>query len=141
MCVFIRLNLEFHPNPFGPNARTVNERRMNENRDIGIQFGAVKEDLKSEEYPLTKDEILETYGDHELEFTNGSSTVREILDSVGDTQFDEYDQLHQTILNRVGTGAVGRDGYTDRGGSIPDEEMESSGAKDGTSEEDAQDSL
>lgn len=114
---------------------------MSENRDMGIEFGDLTDDLENEEYPMTKDELLEKYGDRTVEHANGSISVGEILGGEGPDQFDGQDEVHQTILNMIGTGAVGRDRYSDRGGSTPDETKEGGGVGEGVDEEGDQQSL
>ena len=114
---------------------------MSENRDMGIEFGDLKDDLANEEYPLTKEEVVDRYGDRELEHASGSSSVREVLGPEGPDEFESQDELHQTILNMVGTEAVGRARYSDRGGSTPNERKEGEGVDEGTDEEDEQDSI
>lgn len=88
---------------------------MSDNRDRGIEFGALTEDLESESYPMTKDEIVEKYGDRELEHSNGSSSVAEILPEEGEEEYENADAVHEILLNMVGEQAVGRDEYSDRG--------------------------
>ena len=114
---------------------------MSDNRDMGIEFGDLGEDLANEDYPLTRDELLEKYGDREIEHASGSSTVREVLGTEGPDRYEGEDEVHQTILNMVGTEAVGRDRYSDRGGSTPNEQKEGEGVGEGTDEEDEQQSL
>ena len=114
---------------------------MSENRDMGIEFGDLSEDLEREEYPLSKDELLEKYGDRELEYANGSTTVEEVIGPLGRDEFDGQDAVHQAILTMVGDEAEGRVEYSDRGGSTPDEEKEGEGVGEGVDEEDDQDSL
>lgn len=114
---------------------------MSENRDMGIEFGALSDDLEDADFPLTKDALLETYGDRELEHANGSTTVESVLGPEGPDEFETQDEVHQTILNMVGTGAVGRDNYSDRGGATPNEEQEGQGVEEGVSDESDQTSL
>lgn len=92
---------------------------MSDNRDMGISFGDLSEDLAAEEYPLTRDRLLEEYGDRELEHASGTTTVREVVGDEGQDVYESQDEVHQVILNMVGTEAVGRDRYSDRGGTTP----------------------
>lgn len=94
---------------------------MSDDRDRGVEFGDLTEDLESEAYPLTKTELLEQYGDRQLEHASGSSSVRELLGEEGDDEYESADEVHETILNMVGEEAVGREGYSDRGTGSPDE--------------------
>jgi hypothetical protein len=98
-------------------------------REQGIEFGQLKEKLASHDYPATGDELLEAYGDFELELPGGSATLREILgkrqsEEEGDDDDVEYesaDDVRQSIHNMVGSDAIGRENYSDRGGSLPNE--------------------
>ena len=88
---------------------------MSDNRDRGIEFGDLTDDLESESYPLSRAEIVEEYGDRELEHSSGSVRLAELLEDLGDRQFQNADEVHETMLNMVGAEAVGRQGYSDRG--------------------------
>ena len=88
---------------------------MGDNRDRGIEFGALTDDLESESYPLSKTELIERYGDRELEHSSGAVTLEELLVEEGDREFRNADAVHETILNMVGAEAVGRQRYSDRG--------------------------
>lgn len=114
---------------------------MSDNRDMGIEFGDLNDDLSQEDYPLSKDELLEKYGDRELEHASGTTTVEEVIGEMGRDEFDGEDEIHQAILNMVGKGAEGRPQYSDRGGAVPDEEAEAQGVDDGVSDESEQESL
>lgn len=95
---------------------------MSDNRDRGIEFGDLTDDLESESYPLSKAELLERYGDRELEHSGGSVTVEELLVEEGDREFDNADAIHEMLLNMVGSEAVGREGYSDRGVGTAEQE-------------------
>lgn len=98
-------------------------------REAGVEFGELKEKLASHEYPTTGDELVEEYGDFELELPGGSETFGEILGKRrstdgddDDLQYESPDEVHQMVLTMVGSDAVGREGYSDRGGS-PNQEL------------------
>ena len=95
---------------------------MSDNRDRGIEFGDLSDDLKSESYPLSKAELLERYGDRELEHSGGTVTVEELLVEEGDREFENADAIHEMLLNMVGSEAVGREGYSDRGVGTAEQE-------------------
>lgn len=88
---------------------------MSDNRDRGIEFGDLTDDLESETYPLTKEDLLDRYGDRRLKHASGSVSLRELVSAEGDREFENADEIHETILNMVGEEAVGREGYSDRG--------------------------
>jgi len=86
-----------------------------DDRELGIDFGDVEDDLESEDYPVSADELLDRYGDREIGMSNGTESFREVLVTGGDEEFESADEVKQTVLNRVGSEAVGREGYSDRG--------------------------
>jgi len=97
-------------------------------REQGIEFGQLKEKLDSHDYPATNDELVEAYGDYELELPGGSQTLEEILGKRRsesgegeEIRYQSAEDVHQSIHNMVGSDAVGREGYSDRGGSITDQ--------------------
>lgn len=103
-----------------------------DSRAHGIELGSLAEELEEESYPMTKEEVLERYGDHEIDLQSGKTTVDEILDPEQERDFEDPQGVRQAIFNMVGDDAVGREGYSDRGGSTPDEDGEES-AEEGES--------
>lgn len=102
----------------------------------GVDFGSLNPLLDERSYPVTADELVERYGDRELERTNaGPITFRELFDHVGDTTFDSEDQLRQMLPAQMPRESEGRTNYADRGSSNPTltdaaEEAEDSTAAD-----------
>ena len=92
-------------------------------RDEGVEFGSLAKELEDEEYPIGKDELLETYGDEEIVLQDDTQTLREILGPLGQDEFESADDVHQSVMNMVGDEAVGRKNYSDRG-DTPDVERE-----------------
>ncbi|SFG46291.1 hypothetical protein SAMN04488063_2128 [Halopelagius inordinatus] len=84
-------------------------------QEMGVEFGSLADELDEEEYPMSKDEVVETYGDRELDIANGTKTVEEVLAGRGDEEFQSANDVQQSILNMVGSEAVGRQEYSDRG--------------------------
>lgn len=90
-----------------------------DSREQGIEFGTLAEDLENESYPLSQDELLDRYGDRELRFADGRTTVDEVLEPENETEYEDAEGVRQAIFSMVGEGAIGRKGYTDRGGNTP----------------------
>jgi hypothetical protein len=86
-----------------------------DDRELGIDFGDVEDDLENEDYPVSADELLDRYGDREIGMSDGTESFREVLVTGGDEEFESADEVRQAVLNRVGSEAVGREGYSDRG--------------------------
>jgi len=94
-----------------------------ENVEEGIAFGDLDQRLEAHGFPIEHDEFLSEFGDFELELTSGDDvTIREVMEPLqgGDT-YRDVDAVHQTILNFMPEEAVGRKGYSDRGGDSPTE--------------------
>jgi hypothetical protein len=90
---------------------------MTTDRDVGLDFGDLDDDLESESFPLSKDELLDRYGDREIGLESGTRTLDELLGPVGKETFDGQDDVHQTVLTMVDEAAEGRTEYSDRGTS------------------------
>jgi len=114
---------------------------MSDNRDMGIEFGDLQEDLETENYPISKEELLEKYGDRTVEHSGGESTVEEVLGPLGREEFDVQDEVHQSILNMVGDDAEGRENYSDRGGSVAGENRDTEGGGEDGDGDGSQESL
>ncbi|NHN42731.1 hypothetical protein G9C85_13980 [Halorubellus sp. JP-L1] len=95
-----------------------------DNREQGIEFGSLTDDLEDESYPMTHDEVLDRFGDRELELENGTTTVGEVLSEEMEREYEDAEGVRQTIFNMVGSAAVGRQRYSDRGGETPNEQQE-----------------
>lgn len=98
-----------------------------ERREQGVEFGPLADDLEDEEYPLENSELLETYGDREIDLQDGSETLENVLGPLGETTFDSADDVIQGVVGMVGDQAIGRKNYTDRGG-VPSEDDDRGGA-------------
>lgn len=86
-------------------------------REHGIEFGTLVEDLEAASYPLSQETLLSQYGDHEIELVGDPVTLREVLSPQNDQEYADPDSVQQAVLNMVGDEAVGRENYSDRGGS------------------------
>lgn len=95
---------------------------MSDSRDRGIEFGELEAELEQEDYPLTNDDVIERYGDRELEHHRGTTTVREVLGDVEADEYEDHDELHEAILNMVGSEAVGEEDYSERGTAMEEGE-------------------
>lgn len=97
---------------------------MSDNRDVGVTFGDLQDDLEGEEYPISADELLERYGGREVRHAGGSATLRELLSGASEETYESPDAVHQAVLNMVGEGAEGRKDYTDRETNARGEDFE-----------------
>jgi hypothetical protein len=90
---------------------------MSDERESGLDFGDLQDDLEGESYPLSNDELVDRYGDRAIGTESGEQTLREILAPVQGDTYEDADEVRQTVFTMVGEGAEGRDEYTDRGTS------------------------
>lgn len=93
-----------------------------EEREMGVEFGPLSDELDEHEYPTTTDELLSEYGEYELDLPGGSQRFEELLGPLGDQEFQDAEEVRQSVFNMVGTEAVGRDRYSDRGDDAIDRE-------------------
>ena len=102
-------------------------------REQGVDFSAVESTLEAVSYPITADQLIEDHGDLQLERTNADAiTIGELLSPMGDTTFESASAVRQMLLNQMPRESVGRAGYSDRGGSLPEETDEAEDAGSGT---------
>lgn len=101
---------------------------QHDNREQGIEFGSLADDLETESYPMTREAVIDKYGGRELDLENGSTTLGEVFPDGREGEFEDADAVRQAIFNMVGSAAVGRQAYSDRGGETPN---------DGTDHDDA----
>lgn len=85
-----------------------------QSKEMGVEFGSLADELDEEEYPMSKDDVVGKYGDRELNIADGTKTVEEVLAGRGDEEFQSANDVQQSILNMVGSEAVGRQRYSDR---------------------------
>lgn len=100
-----------------------------DNREQGVDFGSLADELERLEYPVENGELLEEYGDRELDLESGSQTLRTVLGPQEGTTYESADGVRQAVFTMVGDGAVGREGYSDRGETgrdDPDDEADES---------------
>lgn len=98
-------------------------------REHGVEFGDLAAELEDLDYPTTAEELVDAYGDYELGVPDGSESVREALgpyvESDREQRYDSPREVQQAVLNMVGSDAVGREGYSDRGDVVDQDDQES----------------
>lgn len=93
---------------------------MTDDRESGVEFGPLAADLEALDYPLSNAEVVERLGDRDVVHANGATTLGEILGSVDD-EYESAEEVRQTVFSMIGEDAVGRERYSDRAGSTPDD--------------------
>lgn len=84
-----------------------------DDRKLGVEFGDLSERLAEHDYPASTEELIDAYGEHTLDFQDGESSFREVMEGYEDT-FESAEAVQQAVLDMVGSEAVGREGYSDR---------------------------
>lgn len=82
-------------------------------REQGVEFGDLADDLEAHDYPASAEELREEYGDRRLGLPDGETTFGEAL--FVDREFEDADDVRVAVLNGVESDAVGQEGYSDRG--------------------------
>ena len=96
---------------------TTHARESTDDREQGIDFGDADDAIDAASYPLSLDELLAEHGDAELEMGDETTTLREVLEPLGDDEYESAEEARQAVFNMVDREAVGRQRYTDRGES------------------------
>ena len=98
---------------------------MSDERSQGVDFGDLGDELENHDYPATSEELREEYGDRTVEYNDGEERFGDVLEGVGVDQFEDDQEVYETVMMMVGEGATD-EGHSDRGaGTAPDEETES----------------
>lgn len=93
-----------------------------ESREQGVEFGPLADKLENTAYPIEKSELLEVYGEYELQIQDANPTLNELLGPIGDTTYNSVHEVVQGVVGMVGDEAIGRKKYTDRGGILSEDE-------------------
>ncbi|RQG90705.1 DUF5789 family protein [Natrarchaeobius chitinivorans] len=103
---------------------------MTDDRELGIELGDVREALESREYPVEQDELLEEHGDEQLEISEETVTLAELLEPLNEDEYGSFDEVETAIMNMVGDAAIGRKNYSDRTPPAAGEDRQDEGAPD-----------
>ncbi|WP_349292047.1 DUF5789 family protein [Halobacterium wangiae] len=69
--------------------------------DPGGRLNELDEALESQDYPTTTDELVEAYGDYEVETQHGTQSLEEVLASTDDQTYESADDARSRILGLV----------------------------------------
>lgn len=105
-------------------AETEADSGTNDSREQGVDIGPLAEELEEHSFPTTTSELVDAYGDYEVELPDETRSFGDILGDLegADEEYGSADEVRQMIYNMVGSEAVGREGYSDRGGITTDRE-------------------
>ncbi|MGB9955656.1 DUF5789 family protein [Haloferax prahovense] len=69
--------------------------------DPGGRLGDLDEALKAHNYPTSTNELVEAYGDYEIETQDGTESVEEILALTEDQTYDSADDVRSRLLGLI----------------------------------------
>lgn len=69
--------------------------------DPGGRLGDLDEALETHDYPTTTDEVVETYGDYEIETQGGTKSLKEVLASTDNQTYDSADDVRSRVLGLI----------------------------------------
>ncbi|NHN46067.1 DUF2795 domain-containing protein [Halostella sp. JP-L12] len=75
--------------------------------------------IDESEFPMTSEQFVERYGDHEFELPNGSETLREVIQRTDSETYQSPDDARLSLYNSLSSKAIGRKGYSDRDPTPP----------------------
>ncbi|ELY57041.1 DUF5789 family protein [Natronolimnohabitans innermongolicus] len=101
-----------------------------DNRQLGVELGDLGDELESADYPLSEDELLERYGDEEIDMEGETATLEELIGPLNEDEYRDSGEVEQAIMNMVGDEAIGRKNYSDRTPPAAGEQRQEEGAPD-----------
>ncbi|QLH81773.1 hypothetical protein [Halosimplex pelagicum] len=88
----------------------------------GVEFGSIESVFEEVSYPVTAGELVDEYGDREIGRTSADPiAIRDLFAGAGEQSFESDEELRQGMLNMMPAESVGRQRYSDRGGSDQDD--------------------
>lgn len=66
------------------------------------------------EFPATSDELIDAYGDVEIELQDGTETVATVLGRLGAETYQSSEDVRDALRTGVSHKAIGRRFYSDR---------------------------
>ncbi|MFC6733931.1 hypothetical protein [Haladaptatus sp. DYSN1] len=69
--------------------------------DPGGRLGILDEVLDAQNYPITTDELVEAYGDYEIETQGGTESLEEVFAPTKNQTYDSADDVRSRILGLI----------------------------------------
>jgi len=87
----------------------------NPDRSLHMRLlSGLDERISAQSYPATTEDVIEEYGDLELELPNGDEQLAEVLGRLESETFETAEDLRLATLSAVSSNAIGREEYSDR---------------------------
>jgi len=80
-----------------------------------------EDSFETHTFPSTTDELIEAYGEIEIELPNGANTLGEVLSRLPDEEYESSEEALEAAYSMLGEEAIGRKGYSDRDPLAPGE--------------------
>jgi len=77
-------------------------------------LSGLDERMGAQSYPATTEEVIEEYGELELELPNGDERLGDVLDRLGSETFERPEDVRLAAISAVSSNAIGRENYSDR---------------------------
>lgn len=65
------------------------------------RLGELDKALETQDYPITTNELIEVYGDYDIETQHGTESLEEVLTATDDQTFDSADDVRSRILGLI----------------------------------------
>lgn len=79
-----------------------------------MQLGVQTQTFSECSFPATTDQLIAECGETELQLSNGTETLAEVLCRLPNQTFDSARDAHIAVYGTVGADAIGRREYSDR---------------------------
>lgn len=76
--------------------------RTEEEEPMRVDLGELDDELTSHDYPATTEELVETYGEYEIETQDGKKSLADVLSATDDQVYDSAENVRRRILGLVG---------------------------------------
>lgn len=70
--------------------------------------------MNDHEYPATTADLIEAYGDVQLDLPNGTETLGDVLERLTPETYANAEEARLAMYSAVSTKGIGRVGYSDR---------------------------
>ncbi|MCU4925741.1 hypothetical protein OB905_07045 [Halobacteria archaeon AArc-dxtr1] len=104
---------------------------MASDRELGVEFGGLRDRLADHDYPASQDELLDEYGDAEIEMGEETVTLEELIEPLNESEYESAHEVEQAMMNMVSDDAIGRKNYSDRTPPAPGEDQQGEDPADG----------
>jgi hypothetical protein len=76
--------------------------RTEEEEPMRIDLGELDDALTSHDYPATTEELVEAYGEYEIETQDGKQSLADVLSVTDDQTYDSAENVRIRILGLLG---------------------------------------